>query len=174
MKNTFLCLLPCQKDSVKLYERFNEIFSIGAFPVIKLPLHVTLYYFNNPTDENNKEILRWVNKYGGKFNEIVVADTEKIKSFAKDGSDFVYYLPLKSKKIFDLNNELYRTFEHIKVDQFPFIPHLSLFYPQQDLNKKDIKTIQKSFQDIKKISFDRLAFARENNNGINYIAIQNI
>ncbi|MBI5412567.1 hypothetical protein HZA43_05375 [Candidatus Peregrinibacteria bacterium] len=170
MENTFLCLLPYKEDSMKLYERLSEVFFLNAFPVVKLPLHVTLFYFPASTNVINQKIIRWLDRPNRKYNGALIANTEKIASFAKNGRDFVYYLLLKSKKIFDFNHELHQVCKN-NADQSPFIPHLSLFYPQRNLNKKEIKNVQKLFQDIKSISFDRIAFARENAGGISYISV---
>lgn len=174
MKNTFLCLLPCKEDSVKLYECLSEIFFLDALSFVKLPLHVTLYFFPTLTRKSNKEVIRWLNASCRKPNGPVVADIEEIECFAKGRQDFVYYLPLKSKKIINLHHELRQIFKHIHTDQFLFIPHLSLFYPQQNLNGKEAKNIQKLFEGIKSISFDKIAFARENDGRVNYIAVHTL
>lgn len=174
MENTFLCLLPCEEDSVKLYECLSEIFILDALSFIKLPLHVTLYYFQTPMNESNEEVIQWLNTSFRKRNGPIVADVEEIACFAKDGQDFVYYLPLKSKKIVNLQHELRQIFEHIHADQFSFIPHLSLFYPQRNLSGKETRNIQKLFEGIKSISFDRITLARENDGGVNYISVHTL
>ncbi len=168
MENTFLCLLPCKEDSVKLYECLSEIFFLDVFPCFKLPLHVTLYYFPTPTNESNKEVIKWLEIYERKHDGLIIVDIEDVASFKKNEQDFVYYLPLKSKKIFDFNSELRQMFGHIYVDPLPFVPHLSLFYPQRNLNEKERGKVQELFQGINSISFDKLAFASESSNGIHY------
>jgi 2'-5' RNA ligase len=142
-----------------------------VFPCFKLPLHVTLYYFSTPTNEDNKEVIRWLQIYDRKHDWPIIADIEDVASFKKDEQDFVYYLPLKSKKIFDFNSELRQIFGHIYVDPFRFVPHLSLFYPQRNLNEKERGRIQELFQGINSISFDKFAFASESRSGIHYISV---
>lgn len=172
MKNTFLCLLPCKEDSMKLYECFSEIFFLDVFPCFKLPLHVTLYYFPTLTNESNKEVIKWLQIYDRKHDGPIIAEIGEVASFKKDEQDFVYHLSLKSKRIFDFNSELRQMFGHIYVDPLPFVPHLSLFYPQRNLNEKEMKKMQGLFQGINSISFDKLAFASESRSGIHYISVR--
>lgn len=172
MENTFICLLPRDDDAAALHETFDALFALHAFPYIKLPLHVTLYFFPALTEEKNPEALAWVKQTGATSKGPIVADIEKVSSFQKDGHDFVYYIPVFSKQITNLHDNLFARFKHIHTDSFDFVPHLSLFYPARNLRDEEKKDVQKLYTNFQNITFDRIAFAAEKGNGTHFIDVQ--
>ncbi|MBU0766758.1 2'-5' RNA ligase family protein [Patescibacteria group bacterium] len=172
MENTFICLLPCDDDAAALHEAFDALFELHAFPYIKLPLHVTLYFFPALTAEKNPEASAWVRQAGETSKGPIVADIEKVSSFQRDGHDFVYYIPVFSKQIINLHDDLFARFKRIHTDPFDFVPHLSLFYPARNLQDEEKKKAQKLYAKFQSITFDRIAFAAEKGKGTHFIDVQ--
>jgi 2'-5' RNA ligase len=174
MENTFLCLLPTKEDSVRLGEKLNVVFSLQVFPQIKLPLHLTLFYFPTIPHNAKDQAINWLHVTAQENQGGINANTSDIACFRKDDQDFVYYLPIASKRIFLLHKELHGIFKNTYEDAFEFIPHLSLFYPQKNLNENEKKAARKIFEGFGNIAFDQLALASEKNGGIHYLDIQTL
>jgi 2'-5' RNA ligase len=172
VENTFICLLPCDNDAAALHETFDALFALHAFPYIKLPLHVTLYFFPALTAEKNSEAFAWVRQTGAASKGPIVADIEKVSYFQKDGHDFVYYIPVFSKQITNLHDDLFARFKHIHTDPFDFVPHLSLFYPARNLQDEENEKAKKLYAKFQSITFDRIALAAEKGNGTHFIDVQ--
>lgn len=174
MENSFICLLPSREDAARLHQTFDTVFGLQVFPHIKLPLHVTLYFFPVLTLDKNTDVHDLVRDISRKCEGPIAANTEGIRSFQKDGGEFVYYLPVSSDQIISLHDSLYERFQHIHTDPFEFVPHLSLFYPDRNLNAQEKQSIQKLYEGIGSVTFDRIAFAAEKGNGTNYITVQSL
>lgn len=172
MESTFICLLPSEKDAARLHRTFDALFSIHAFPYIKLPLHITLYFFPESTSKNNADAIDWIQHAGRANKGPIVASTQDVRCFQKDGRDFVCYLPVSSEIILHLHDDLSNKFKHVHTDPFDFIPHLSLFYPDRNLTEEERSSVQKIYKDMGSMTFDRLAFAAEKKNGIHFLNVQ--
>lgn len=172
MKSTFICLLPSEEDAARLHRTFDALFSIHAFPYIKLPLHITLYFFPESTSKNNADAIDWIQYAGRASKGPIVANTQSVRCFQKDGRDFVWHLPVFSEAITHLHDDLFHKFKHVHTDPFDFIPHLSLFYPDRILTEEEMGSVQKIYKDMANMKFDRLAFAVEKKNGTHFLHIQ--
>jgi len=172
VESTFICLLPSEEDAARLHRTFDALFSIHAFPYIKLPLHITLYFFPESTSKNNADAIGWIQRAGWANKGSIVASTQSVRCFQKNGRDFVYYLPVSSEAILRLHDDLFSKFKHVHADSFDFIPHLSLFYPVRDLTEEEMDSVQKIYKDMASMKFNRLALAVEKKNGTHFLHVQ--
>jgi len=174
VESTFICLLPCKKDAARLHRTFDELFSIHAFPYIKMPLHVTLYFFPVSTSKNNIDAIHWIQRAGRASKCSIISSTQGIQYFQKKGRDFVCYLPITSRAIFRFHDNLCGAFKGVHADSLDFIPHLSLFYPDRNLTEEERDSVQKIYKDMESITFDRLALASAKKNGTHFLYIQTL
>lgn len=172
VESTFICLLPSEEDAARLHRTFDALFSIHAFPCIKLPLHITLYFFPESASKNNADAIDWIQSASRASKCPIVASTQDVQCFQKDGQDFVYYLPVSSETILHLHDDLSEKFQHVHTDPFDFIPHLSLFYPDRNLTEDERHSVQQIYNDMANIKFDRLAFVAEKENGKQFLRVQ--
>ena len=174
MKNTFICLLPRREDAVRLHATFDALFSLRAFPYIKLPLHVTLYFFPVLTAKQYTDVSMWLQKRGEMSKGPIIVDAESMRCFKKDDRDFVCHLPVFSEQIINLHDDLFARFKHIHTDSFDFVPHLSLFYPNRNLSEEEKAEVQNIYSEFQSITFDRVAFAAEKEHGTHFLDVQTI
>jgi len=172
MESTFICLLPSEEDAARLHRAFDALFSIPAFPYIKLPLHITLYFFPESTLKNNADAIHWIQRVARTNKGPIVTCTEGVRCFQKDGRDLVYYLPVTSEAVLHMHDDLYGKFKNVHADSFDFVPHLSLFYPDRNLTEEERNFAQKIYKDMESMTFDRLALATEKNTGTHFLHIQ--
>jgi len=155
----FIALLP--NFSNDFYKKIESLHFLQCYPEIRLPFHTTLFFLGDLSLNNKKRVLNWLIK---KNNcEKITAKIKKINSFRKNEKDFVYFLELNSEKIIKIHNELKR-FSDIHKDSFDFTPHLSLFFPQKQLNKKDFLILQGLFKINSVIEFNGLFLGSVVNN----------
>ena len=174
MNSTFICLLPIEEDAARLHRTFDALFSIHAFSYIKLPLHITLYFFPESTSKNNADAIDWIQRAGRENKGPIIASTQDVRCFQKDGRDFVCYLPVSSETILHLHDDLSSKFKHVHTDSFDFTPHLSLFYPNRDLTEEERNSVEEICQDMGSMKFNRLALAAEKNTGTHFIHVQTL
>ena len=142
------------------YEKLEKLYSLTCYPEFRLPFHVTLFYFGELSDIQKIRVNEWLddNKRIAKIN----AKIKGIDCFKKD-KPFVYFFELESPELKQINSEL-NIFSDIHKDTFEFTPHLSLFFPQLELNEEDSKLLKNVFSEIETIEFNNIYLGSVINN----------
>jgi 2'-5' RNA ligase len=147
----FIAALP--DLPLSFYQKLEKLYQINCYPEFRLPFHVTLFYLGELNDEQRVKVCNWFDNK--KEIPRIEAKIKGIKSFYKNEKPFVYFLDLESSDLHNLNKE-FHIFSDIHRDDFPFAPHLSLFFPKFSINQEEHNSLQDVFSDIKRISFKKI------------------
>lgn len=90
MQNTFICLLPAKEINLELEKNVFEISHINESALIKLPLHVTLYFFPESNHKLHEEIINWIDSTSQKKKGAIQADVVNLGNFEKNGEIHVW------------------------------------------------------------------------------------
>jgi len=158
MPSYFLALLP--ELDLPFYKQVEEFFQLGFYFDVRLPFHVTVYYFMQLNDSDLNAISAWMDHTAQAIHSFT-ANVQGVGSFTRPESQEmlnVYYLKVEAAEFIQINNDLRTKFASIIPEEFTYVPHLSLLFPRNlSASNKISKRLNDSFDFVKQLNFTHLA-----------------
>ena len=144
----YIGLMP--KMTQELCTFVQQCSDLACYPQIRLPLHTTVYFLGTMSSYDKERVLTIC-------EQIPLYNVRaKVTSVGYFGvPTHTCYLGLESPEILQLH-EGFQQCADIHQDAFEYVPHLSLFFPQQKLSEQDKRLIEQWGKKMRTIEFEYL------------------
>ncbi len=162
MDNIHISLIP--DLPLSFFESIEIFLSFRTYCEINLPFHLTLYSFEQVQCEDINDIysllpqIRDLLPKGG-----VKCMIDSPRCFEHNNKQTVYYIPVLSDAFSAVHEKIETCFSTHYPREYPFLPHLSLFFPHDNLTTSEYTSLINTFSNISSLNFSKLVIFREKN-----------